>query len=104
MPPGSSQAEVRMKFRVTGENVNTSARMAMEIDAASKAEAERKAFAAGMKVHRASVLTQVDISEANRTRRRATGMHPVVKFVLFGAVIAAAWYFAWPKIQPMLGR
>ena len=92
-----------MKFRVTGENLSTSGRMTMEIDAGSKAEAERKAFAAGMKVHHATAMTQVDISEANRSRRKATGVHPLIKLLVV-VVIIGAMYFAWPTIQDMLGR
>lgn len=39
-----------MKYRVTGSNRNTGARVIMELDANNRADAERKAAQAGMEV------------------------------------------------------
>jgi hypothetical protein len=90
-----------MKFRVTGENVGTAARMAMEIEASSKAEAERKAAAAGMKVHHAMPLSD-DPSVEPRRHKRAAGVHPVVKLAVLLALLAAGYVVLWPRLQSML--
>ena len=58
-----------MKFTVSGSNRETGGRMSLDLDAESKAAAERKAAAAGMVVNR---VQQHGMEEAEtRARRRA---------------------------------
>lgn len=54
-------------FRVTGSNRETSARMTLELAAASKGDAERKAAASGMIVAHVAPISQNTVEESNPT-------------------------------------
>ena len=96
-----------MKFQVIGSNRETGARMTLELEAESKAAAERKATQSGMSVSRV-----VDISEgypayadSGRTTRRGPG-HGAGKLLLFLILLAAAAaaYWFWPTIRHLVHR
>ena len=97
-----------MKYKVTGVNRETGARMTLEFEAESKAAAERKATRAGMSVHRVEDITDGHVAHAlepnpNR-RRRAAGVPPIVKLIVLLAILACAYYFIWPSVRTMLRR
>ena len=95
-----------MKFVVVGQNRTTGARMSMEFEAESKAAAERKATQAGMSVNRVEDITDGYVAKAHEPlpRKRKSGLGGLVKLVLFVAIVAAAAYYFWPKIQHLLHR
>ena len=97
-----------MKYKVTGANRETGARMTLEFEAESKAAAERKAAQAGMSVNRVEDVTDGHVGHAlepNTNRRRYTGgVHPLVKLVVLVLILAAAYYFLWPTVRSMLRR
>lgn len=90
-----------MKFHVTGSNKDTGARMTLDIEAGSKAAAERKATQAGMNVnHCQEVFDQphearhsTHRGEFERSRSKAI---PIC--VLLALVGAVAWFF-WPQVM-----
>jgi hypothetical protein len=96
-----------MRYRVIGANKDTGARQVQEFEAESKAAAERKALQSGMTVNRIEDITDgyaTHAIETGSTRRKAHGMHPVLKLVIFLLIVGAAWYFGWPHVRGMLGR
>jgi hypothetical protein len=99
-----------MKYVVVGQNRETGARMSLEFEAESKAAAERKATHAGMSVRHVTDVTDghpataTEPREFRPVRRRSGGVGGLVRVILFLAILAAAAWFLWPRIQPMLGR
>jgi len=85
-----------MKFRVIGANKDTGARMVLEFEAESKGAAERKALQQGMSVNRVEDISEGSVghaSDPSETARRArTGMHPIVKTIIFVVILVVAWY------------
>lgn len=98
-----------MKFRVTGTNHASGARMSLEFEASSKASAEHKARAQGMDVQHVEDITD-GVQEHHGARRRGedtgnvAGVHPVVKTLVILAIVAAAVYFGWPYVRGLVGR
>ncbi len=91
-----------MKYRVIGANTNTGARQVQEFEAESKAAAERKAMQSGMSVSSVQDITDgsaIRIVETRSARRSVMGMHPVLKLVIFLAVIGVGIYLAWPYLR-----
>jgi hypothetical protein len=93
-----------MKFVVVGQNRSTGARMSMEFEAESKAAAERKATQAGMSVNRVEDITDGYVGKAHdpRPRKRHGGSGGLLRLLIVLAILAAAAYFLWPRIQHML--
>ena len=91
-----------MHYHVTGTNHATGARMSMEIEAASKIDAERKARLAGMDVQHAHLVQSGGSTEERHGSRHRgedpgpqTGMHPVLKTALWLLLLGGAGYAAW---------
>jgi hypothetical protein len=80
-----------MKFRVVGSSKETGARMTLEFEALSKAQAERKAQQAGMAVNRVEIFSDIGEDEAG-VDRRGVGKGRLIGIVLV-LVIAGAVYF-----------
>jgi hypothetical protein len=97
-----------MKYKVTGVNRENGARMSLEFEAESKAAAERKAAQAGMSVNRVEDITDGHAAHALKPnggrRRRATGVHPVLKLIMLVAIVACAYYFGWPIVRGIIRR
>lgn len=96
-----------MKYRVIGANRDTGARQVQEFESESKAAAERKALQSGMTVNRVEDITDgyaTHAIETGSTKRKATGIHPLVKLVVLIIILAAAWHFGWPYVRGMLNR
>lgn len=102
-----------MKFKVTGSNKDTGARMVLEFEAESKAAAERKALQQGMSVnrvqelseHEAEIERQASIREAHRGEPIQKSKLPsLITLLLVLAIIAAILYFVWPRIQAIIGK
>jgi hypothetical protein len=97
-----------MKYRITGSNRETGARMTLEFDADSKAAAERKANKSGMEVNHVQNLDQPDLEPRARSDRLTAGA-PVggVKAKLISAIVfvliaaGLVWIFL-PKIRALL--
>jgi len=81
-----------MKFRVIGSSKETGARMTLELEALSKAAAERKAQQAGMAVNRVEVFSEIGEEEPAVVRRRG-GSGWVVKIVVVLLLALAAYLF-----------
>jgi hypothetical protein len=95
-----------MKFQVIGSNRETGARMMLELEAESRAAAERKATQSGMSVNRV-----VDISDGypayadspRPTRRGGGGAGRLLSLIVLAAIVVAIWHF-WPQIRHMIHR
>lgn len=96
-----------MKYRVIGSNKDTGARMILEMEADSKAAAERKALSAGMYVTRvedaAFVREDVASTRPVSRRRSGSGMGWLVQTIIIAAVAATAYHY-WPQIMEMIGK
>lgn len=96
-----------MKYRVIGSNKDTGARMILEMEADSKAAAERKAIQAGMYVTRVedAALVREDMGSTRPvvSRRRSGGMSWLVEIIVI-AVIAGLVYHYWPQIMALIGK
>lgn len=96
-----------MKYRVSGSNRDTGARMTLEMEAESKAQAERKASQSGMIVNHVQDVSDGDVPHTGvdyeGSRRRRTGMHPLVKLVILVVIVGAVFYL-WPQISGLVGR
>ncbi len=96
-----------MKYRVIGSNKDTGARMILEMEADSKAAAERKAMQAGMYVTRvedAALVREDTASTRPVSRRRGSGgMGWLIQLIIVAAIAALAYHF-WPQIMEMIGR
>lgn len=91
-----------MKYKVTGSNRDTGARMTLEFEANSKGEAERKAQQAGMNVNHAALVDGGEdgpMETSARGMKRSTGMHPILKLLILIAIVALAYYFIWPLVR-----
>jgi ferric-dicitrate binding protein FerR (iron transport regulator) len=90
-----------MKYQVIGSSRDTGARMSLEFEAESKAAAERKASQQGMVVNHVKDITDGPVATATeprpRTRRRGGGA--LFKLVIFAAILAALYYFVWPRFR-----
>jgi hypothetical protein len=88
-----------MKYRITGQNRQTGARMQLEFEAESKALAERKANGQGMDVHRVEDITDGAPPKAHDPHARAGTMRYTSRFkfvpmvVIVVAIAAVAFYF-----------
>ncbi len=95
-----------MKYRVIGSNKDTGARMILEMEADSKASAERRAMQTGMYVTRVedASLVREDVASTRPVRRRSGGgMGWMMQIIIIAAVVAAVYYF-WPQIMQMIGK
>ena len=91
-----------MKFKVTGANRDTGARMVLEFEAESKAAAERKALQSGMSVNRVEDISDGHVGHAIETGgggRKVSGMHPIVKLIILVAIVAVLYLFVWPMVR-----
>ncbi len=91
------------KFRVTGSNKETSARMTLELTAASKGDAERKATQAGMVVSHVAPISENTLEEsktpmAKNYRQEESGGNQK-KLIIAFVVLLAIFLFTglvWP--------
>jgi hypothetical protein len=95
-----------MHYHITGTNHNTGARMTLQIEAGSKAAAEKKAQNTGMDVQHVQEIAGGD-AQSGQERHNRRGEFPrtsgsLLKLLIFAAVVAAIAYFAWPKIRSVL--
>src|SRR5262249_19114461 len=102
-----------MKFKVTGSNRDTGARMTLEFEAESRAAAERKAIQQGMNVSHIQVMNfgdeQAEELPLRSTQRsqdvpRAGIGAKLIAILIFLIVATGIVYFFWPKISALLGR
>ena len=102
-----------MKFRVLGYSKENGAKVTMEFEASSKAEAERKAIKSHLEVIRVEPAAEAEAREANQPRAAisqeasrggggGSGGRILLLLVLVGLAVAA-WYF-WPQIMAFIGR
>ena len=94
-----------MKFRIIGSNRETGARMTLEMEAESKAAAERRATQSGMSVNRVEDISNGYVAHATepRTTRRRSGGGKFKLLLIVVVLAAAAWYF-WPHVRGMIHR
>jgi type II secretory pathway component PulF len=91
-----------MQFKVTGSNHATGARMTLQLEAASKADAERKARQQGMDVnHVAPVVGDETHHSQHRGDDETSGngfTRVLLLLVILGVLIFFAWKFALPMV------
>ncbi len=98
-----------MQFKVTGTSKSTGARMVLEFEAESKAQAERKAMQQGMNVTRAENVSDGEPDKSYPTgadKRIAKGgslMGKLVALLILIGIIYAACHF-WPQIQALVSK
>jgi hypothetical protein len=82
-----------MKYRVSGQNRETGARITFELDALSRGEAERKAQQAGMDVRRIEEVGDAAgaVADPGPARRGGAGKKMVL-FLLLLVVLAAVGF------------
>ena len=93
-----------MKFKAIGSNRETGARMVLEFEAESKGAAERKATQSGMNVNSVQDISDGDVEHAGvvgggASKRKVTGMHPIMKLIILVAIVAIAWFVIWPMVR-----
>jgi len=91
-----------MKFKVTGANRDTGARMVLEFEAESKAAAERKALQSGMSVNRVEDISDGHVGHAMEmggSGRKVSGMHPILKLIILVVIVAVLWFVVWPMVK-----
>src|SRR5437763_5262600 len=101
-----------MKFRVTGCNRDSGARMTLEFEADNRAAAERKAVQSGMSVNHIQDITEHEEGDEPAARPRSShrgedlggGGSKLLAMLIFLIVAAGIVWFFWPKIRPLLGR
>jgi hypothetical protein len=102
----ASNREETMRFKVTGQNKTTAARMVLEFEAESKAAAERKALSQGMTVNRVEDVTDGYTDKAHEPHPRAgrrSGKRNLMPILALILIIAVVYYF-WPNISHMIHR
>ena len=105
-----------MKFKVTGQNKDSGSKMTLEIDAASKGEAQRRATSTGMYVTHVEPADHMSGESAgelsgegyyrksNARRSSGPGILRFVPMLLALAVLLVVAYFAWPFVRQFLNR
>jgi hypothetical protein len=98
--------EPQMKFKVSGQNKDNGSKMTLEIEAASKGEAERRAASTGMYVtHVEPLESAVDSYHRKSHDKRSSGfVGSLIRLAIFAVIIAVIAYFGWPYIRQILGR
>lgn len=117
-----------MKFQVTGYSKNNGAKVHMDVDASSKADAERRALQSNLEVVRIEQVSEVDprnatlpnrppfsnplaghgaSAQAARSRERSrpgnsTGLLRTVVTILLLLGIAGGVYMYWDKIKQFI--
>lgn len=96
-----------MRFHVTGTNHSSGARMSLDLQAESKAAAQRKANNAGMDVQHIQPIDDYSAGSANghsshRGEDFDSGGGLWIKLAVIVAIMGVAGYFAWPMIRSLL--
>jgi len=84
-----------MKFTVTGSSRENGGRMSLELEAESRAAAERKATAAGMLVQRVQQhgTEEASVSERRAHYRSGSGGKLLLLLIVVIATVGAWYYF-----------
>ena len=94
-----------MKYWVSGSSPETGAGMGLEVEAASKAAAERDATARGMRVSRVVEMESGLAASRNAVpidrRSRRGSLLRVAMLVLF---FVLAWYYMAPRVRHLIGK
>lgn len=91
-----------MKFKATGSNQQTGARMILELEADSKAAAERKASQSGMSVNRVEEMTGPMTGDAAPQRRRGENSFGLLlRFIVLIALAAVVFWWIYFKGKPL---
>src|SRR5207248_2482940 len=100
-----------MKYRVTGSNRDTGARMILEFEADNRAAAERKAIQSGMNVNHIQAVTDDEESEPAHVSSKHRGepiqsgaASKLLAMLIFLIVAGVIVYLFWPKIRALIGR
>jgi hypothetical protein len=95
-----------MKFKVTGTSKSTGARMILEFEAESKAQAERKALQQGMNVTRAENISDGEPPKsyptgADRRAKKGSAVGNIVALIVLAGIVYGIWHF-WPQIHALI--
>src|SRR5262245_37389290 len=101
-----------MKYRVTGSNRDTGARMVLEFEAESRAAAERKAIQSGMNVNHVQSVTDSEDSPVESRPRSSqrgeptagSGPSKLLAMLVFLIVAAGLVWLFYPKIRALIGQ
>lgn len=99
-----------MKWQVTGTSKSNGARMVLELEAGSKADAERKAKNQGMNVTKALMLEGDAVGTTGVTTRVAPAKNrqyssrigAMVRMAIWLVLLIGAAWFTWPYIHSMI--
>ena len=90
-----------MRYHVTGTNHAKGARMSLDVEAGSKAAAERMAHNAGMDVQHIEPIVEGDAGHHGSTHRgedSAEGWGWVIKLIVIAAIVLVVAYFLFSKL------
>ena len=96
-----------MKFKVTGTSKSTAARMTLEFEAESKAQAERKAMQQGMNVTRVENISDGETSKSfptgadQRGPKKGSALGTLMALAILAGILYALYYF-WPQIHALI--
>lgn len=96
-----------MRYHVTGIDHAKGSHMTLDIDAPSKAAAEKRAQSAGMDVQHIREVTTQDQEHARSTHRGEEGgggLAWAIKLVAIVVAVAIVAVILWPKIRALLQR
>jgi hypothetical protein len=96
-----------MRYHVTGTNHAKGARMSLDVEAGSKAAAERMAQNAGMDVQHIEPIVEGDAAHHGSTHRgedSADGSGWLIKLIVVAGIVLVVACFLFPKFRMMLHR
>ena len=101
-----------MMFRVLGYSKENAAKVTLEIEAQSKAEAERKALRQNIEITRIELASEASAREASAPRpvpgrsssRGSSGGLTKLLFLLVLVALAVGAYLYWPQLMALVGK
>ncbi|GEM_PF-2927061 len=97
-----------MKIRIIGHRKDNAARVTLEVEAESKAAAERDAIRQGIEVVRVEILQGGGTYGVGQVKAEGSGRSSggratkILIFLLVVVAIAGAVYYAWPMIESLI--
>ena len=99
-----------MLFRVLGYSKENAAKITIEIEAQSKADAERKAIRQNIEVTRVEIASEAEARQVNATLTRAPARHTggslvgkLLTMLLVATLVVALWY-GWPTLMALIQK
>ena len=96
-----------MKFKVVGTSKATGARMTLEFEAESKAQAERRAMQQGMNVTRAENISEGETPKSyptgadRRSPRKGSAGGTLFALLVLAGIVYVSYHF-WPQLYHLV--